>query len=182
MPRLRAPFALLALLLAAGCGEPGVWFPTGIGDPVRAAALAAPFELGDTSHLAGDPARAARATAQLELVAQAFREDPLYMHVVSGWALNATRLGRAELREAIGIDQAAPPGVVIAALREAALSLDEGDTGGAAEMLSAHAFPLGGATTLGRLGTLPRLPRVAEAASAASREIHRIDSLQGARD
>ena len=182
MRRRRAPLALLALLLATACGEPGVQYQTGIGDPVRAAALAAPFELGDTSRLVGEPARAARAAAQLELVAQAFREDPLYLHIVSIRGLNATGLGRTELREAIGIAPAAPPDQVIAALREAARALDAGDAGGAAVALSGPAFPLGGEATLGRLATLPRLPRVAEAASAMSREIHRIDSLQGLRD
>jgi hypothetical protein len=75
----------------------------GFGEPVRGAALNAPSLLGDTSGLVGRPGRAALATVQLEMVADAFETDPRYRYEISGGALDAIRLGWQNFRGAIGI-------------------------------------------------------------------------------
>lgn len=172
---MRAPLRLALLLLATACADPAAEHLGGFGDPVRGAALSAPWWLADTSRLAGNPAQAAGATVQLEVVAAALREDPRYMHEASGPALHATGLGVAELRQAIGIAPQAPPASVIAALRDAAAALDQGRPARAEAALTGPDFPLGPQATLARLGTLPRLPRVSEAAAAAYGEIRRLD-------
>jgi hypothetical protein len=169
---------LLPLLLLAACAspDPAETHLFGFGDPVRGAALNAPFLLGDTSRFAGRPAAAARAAVQLEFLDEAFRTEPPFMHDVSGAALHALGQGKAELRQAIGIAPDAPPGQVMAQLREAAAALDAGSPARAEAALTGPAFPAGGAAVLARLARLPRLPRVAEAGSAAAAEIRRLDS------
>ena len=163
------------LLLPAACADPAAEHLAGFGDPVRAAALNAPRLLGDTSRLAGRPAQAALAAVQLETIAEGFRSDPRWMHEVSGSARATVETGRAELRQAIGIAPDAPPGPVIAQLREAAAALEAGSRIRAEAELSGPHFPAGGAATLARLSNLPFLPRVSEAAGAANQEIGRRD-------
>lgn len=165
----------LALLLPlAGCtADPAAEHLFGFGDPVRGAGLNAPRLLGDTSRLVGNPAAAARAAVQLEVLHEAFRNDPRYAPSASIQALNSTRLGRAELRAAIGIAPEAPAAEVIAALREAAAALDAGSRARAEAALGGPNFPAGGAATLERLARLPYLPRVGEAAGAAYVEVQR---------
>jgi hypothetical protein len=164
---------LLALLAGCASADPAAEHLLGFGDPVRGAGLNAPRLLGDTSRLAGDPARAARAAVQLEVLHEALRNDPRYAPTASIQALHATALGRAELRAAIGIAPEAPAEAVIAQLREAAAALDAGSRARAEAALSGPDFPLGGAATLARLSRLPFLPRVSEAAGAANGEIQR---------
>jgi hypothetical protein len=172
----RRPLALLPLLLLAACeADPAADHLGGFGDPVRGAALNAPRLLGDTSRLAGAPGRAALAAVQLEVLAEAFRSDPRYMHDVSGPARSAVDAGRAEMRQAIGIAPDAPGAAVIEQLREAAEALDAGSRARAEAALGGPHFPAGGAATLTRLARLPFLPRVSEAAGAANAEISRID-------
>jgi hypothetical protein len=169
----RAPAALLLLALGACTADPAAEHLFGFGDPVRGAGLNAPRLLGDTSRLAGNPAQAARAAVQLEVLHEAFRNDPRYAPTASIQALNTTRLGRAELRNAIGIAPDAPAETVIAQLREAAAALDTGSRARAEAALSGPNFPAGGTTTLQRLARLPYLPRVSEAAGAAHTEVQR---------
>ena len=168
---------VLALPLAAlaACADPAAEQLGGFGDPVRAASLAAPSMLGDTSRLAGRPSEAALAAVQLEVLTEAFQTDPRWNIEASITVLNATRLGRAEMRQAIGIAPDAPSDLVIGSLREASAALDAGSGARAEAALTGPAFPLGGPATLRRLSSLPRLPRVAEAAGAAAAEIRRRD-------
>jgi hypothetical protein len=175
MRRFLAP--LLALL--GGCADPAAEHLFGIGDPVRGAALNAPALLGDTSRHAGRPGRAALAAVQMEVLAEAFRNDPRYAPEASGAAQHATRLGRAEMRRAIGIADDAPPEAVIAQLREASAALDAGSPARAEAALGGPMFPAGAAATLRRLAALPYLPRASEAAAMANAEIGRIN--RGAR-
>ncbi|NKC33748.1 hypothetical protein [Falsiroseomonas selenitidurans] len=172
---------LLAFLLLAACADPAAEHLGGFGDPVRGAALHAPSLLGDTTRLAGNPAAAARAAVQMEVLAEAFRTDPRWRHTVSGAALHATGQGRAELRRALGIAEDAPAEAVIASLRDAAAALDQGRPARAEAALTGPDWRLGGAGTLARLNALPRLPWVEEAAAAAYAEIRRQDG-PGRRD
>ncbi len=168
---VRTPVFLLLLALGACTADPAAEHLFGFGDPVRGAGLNAPRLLGDTSRLAGDPAQAARAAVQLEVLHEAFRNDPRYAPRASAHALTSTGVARAELRGAIGIAPDAPADAVIAQLREAAAALDQGSTARAEAALSGPMFPQGGAATLRRLGNLPFLPRVSEAASVAALEV-----------
>ena len=166
---------IAALLPLAGCADPAEQWLGGFGDPVRGAALSAPSMLGNTANLVGRPAAAARAAVQLEVLTDAFVNDPRWAPEAGITVLHATRLGRAEMRQAIGIAPLAPPDLVITGLRDAADALDAGSLVRAEAALTGPAFPLGGAATLARLNALPRLPRVSEAASAANAEISRRD-------
>lgn len=166
----------LAFLLALGACADGDPYSSGVQDPVRRAALTAPSLLSDTSRLQGRPVEAARAVIGVELIADAFETDPRYMHEVSGPALHALRLGRRELRQAVGIAADAPPQVVISRLRSAAFALEDANFVAAERALAAPTFPAGGQATLARLAGLPRLPRASEAAGAAVAEISRLDS------
>jgi hypothetical protein len=171
----RLLLSLLALLPACSADPSGGDYLLGIGDPVRGAALNAPRMLGDTARLQGNPAGAARAAVQLEFLAEAFQSDPRWGPEASGQVQHALRLGRAEMRQAIGIAPDAPADPVMGQLREAAEALDSGRRARAEAALSGPAFPAGGAATLVRLARLPGLPRVSEAAAAANAEIRRRD-------
>ena len=163
------------LLLLAACADPAAEHLGGFGDPVRGAALNAPRLLGDTSRLAGRPAEAALAAVQLEVLADAFRNDPRYRHDVSGTVRSQVEIGQAEMRRTIGVAPDAPAEAVIAQLRAAAEALEAGSSVRAEAELSGPHFPAGGTETLRRLSRLPFLPRVSEAAGAANREIARLD-------
>jgi hypothetical protein len=168
---------LLALLLPACTNDPsGGGYLLGLGDPVRGAALNAPAMLGDTSRWAGNPAGAARAAVQLEFLAEAFQNDPRYAPEASGAVQHSLRLGRAEMRQAIGIAPDAPAEPVMGQLREAAAALDGGSQARAEAALSGPMFPGGGVATLARLGVLPRLARVSEAAGAVNAELRRMSN------
>ncbi len=168
---MRPILPLLGLLAITACADPAAQHLGGFGEPIRGAATAAPFVLSDTAALHGQPARAARAAVQMEVLASGFRSDPLYRHSASGAVLNATAQGRDEFRRAIGIAPEAPADLVIAQLRAAAAALDEGSPAQAEAALSGPAFPVGGAQALARLANLPPLPRVAEAGGIAYREV-----------
>lgn len=171
----RPRLALLLPLLLGACADPAAQHLGGFGDPVRGAALNAPRLLGDTSRLAGRPAAAALAAVQIEVLADAFRNDPRYMHEVSGGARSQVEAGQAEMRRAIGIASDAPAEAVIAQLRAAAAALEAGSPARAEAELSGPHVPAGGAAALTRLSRLPFLPRVSEAAGAANQEIARLD-------
>ena len=117
---------ILALLAMGACADPAAEHLGGFGDPVRGAAMHAPFILGDTALLAGQPARAARAAVQMEVLAQGFAADAPFRHDTSGSVQHATALGRAEMRRALGIAPDAPADLVIDTLRDAAAALDAG--------------------------------------------------------
>jgi len=172
---MRAALALLLGLAACATADPAADHLGGHGDPVRGAALAAPSLFAGTAALAGQPARAALAAVQMEVIADAFRSDPRWQHEVTlpGW--HATGVARAALREAIGIAPDAPTDLVVMALRDAAAALDAGRVTRAEAALTGPAFLLPGDQVLARLARLPPLPRVAEGAAAAAAEIRRRD-------
>lgn len=166
---------LFPALGAAACADPAANYLGGFGDPVRGAALHAPWSFGDTASLAGRPREAALAVVQLEFLDGELRENPRYASEASITALHALRQGVAEMRGALGIRQDAPRQVVIDGMRDAASALEAGSPARAEAALSSPAFTLGPAETLARLSRLPSLPRAREAASAASAEILRLD-------
>jgi len=170
---------LLLLLIApavAGCTlDPSGAYLGGFGDPVRGAALNAPWLFGDMSRYAGNPAGAARAVAQVEFLTDALFNDPFWSPRIQGTVPIQMRMGRDELRAALGIAPDAGTQAVIAGMRGAADALAQGSTPRAEAALSAPLFTAGGRETLDRLGSLPRLPRLAEAAGGVAAEFDRLD-------
>jgi hypothetical protein len=163
------------ILVFSGCAAPPPPAPppperaaAGAADPARQAVLSAAYVFGDTGRVAGRPAAAARAAADLEWMAVGLAQD-------QGW-IGATPIlfmrlaeARAELRDLLGIAADAPPEVVIGRLLGAAAALDAGHPAEAEAGLGARA--------VARLGALPQLPRAAHATQLAQAEMVRI--MQG---
>jgi len=167
--------ALLLLLPLAACAQdPAGDYLLGFGDPLRGAALNAPRNLGATERLAGNPAAAAFAAAQMEFLARRMTPaDPRWGPGMSPTIQPTLEQGRDEFRAAIGLDPAMPGEAAEAALRAAAQRLQSGM--GAAAFADRAVFTLGPQATLERLSNLPRLPRVRLAAGAAAAEMDRMD-------
>jgi hypothetical protein len=169
------PTFLSALLLLGCSGTPGTPWLGGLGDPVRGAAIRAPFTLGDTGRWAGRPAEAAEAAAELEFLANEIATNPRYAPEVNPAVGQQLDAARREMREFLGIAPSAAPELAIAALRRAAAALRAGSRAGAEAALSGPAFVYGPSATLGRLASMPRLPRVSEAAGAVASEMDRLE-------
>ena len=162
---MKRTILLLPFLLAA-CGDGNLISQIGLADPLRGPARAAPFEYGQTEKLAGRPAAAADAAAQIEAFANAAETDPLWTHPRNALLLPQLQIARREFRQALGVPAGTPPAVAITSFSRAAIALDRADIAGATAALA----PVGGTATLARLTNLPRLPRVEEAAQAVAIE------------
>ena len=117
-----ASAALLPLLAACATADPsapGAYFG-GAGDPVRGAALNAPFQFGDLRNQRGQPGRAALSLAQLEFLAEAVPQSGYWQNQVMGTTVLQLKLGRDEARKALGIRPDAAPAAVMAGLGLAA--------------------------------------------------------------
>jgi len=169
------PALLSALVLAACSASPGTPWLGGLGDPVRGAAMRAPFTLGDTSRWSGRPAEAAEAAAELEFLANEFATNPRYAPEANPAVSQQLDAARREMRGYLGIAPDAAPELVMAGLRRAAAGLRAGSRAQAEAALSGPAFVYGPAATLGRLASMPRLPRVSEAAGGVAAEIDRLE-------
>lgn len=174
-PFVSAAVAMLAL--AACTTDPAVDYLGGIGDPVRGAALHAPRSLGDTGRLAGRPADAAIAAAQLELLESELRTSPRYAPEINPAVTAQLSAARAEMRGWLGIAPGAPTEVVQQGLRRAAAAIREGSPVRAEAALAADAFAAGPRETLARLSAMPRLPQTAAAAGQAAAEVARLDRI-----
>lgn len=172
----RRLLAFFSALLLVGCSAtPGTPWLGGLGDPVRGAAIRAPFTLGDTSRWAGRPAEAAEAAAELEFLANEIATNPRYAPEANPAVGQQLDAARREMREFLGVAPSAAPELVIAGLRRAAAALRAGSRAGAEAALSGPAFAYGPSATLGRLASMPRLPRVAEAAGGVAAEVDRLE-------
>jgi hypothetical protein len=165
---------LLALPLLAGCagaGEPANVYLGGAGDPVRGAALNAPFQFGNLQAQRGQPARVARSLAQLEFLNHRLVEDLGRQNDFAGTTLLQLQAGQAEARRAFGIAPQASAREVENALRQAARALEGLDTRSAEAALTGANFPLGPAEVLRRLADPPALPQTAAAAAAVNNDV-----------
>lgn len=176
--------ALLAALM--GCTHPGpqagpnwVSLPAdatvGAGDPTRAAIINTAYVFGTPSSVAGRPADAARAVAQLEYLATEIPTGPRWREFDPTVAL-ALQQARREERAALAIAPQAPPQAVIEALFAASRALRANDTTAAQRILSPPVFP-DGALTLQHLANLPLLPITNQATSRAAAELDRMDRM-----
>lgn len=179
---MRAPLAGLALaallpLVACAPAGPYAQLPTdavtGAGDPTRVAIIGSAYAFGAPSSIAGRPAAAARAAAQVEYLATEIPSGPRFFEFspLVGQELVAAR---DELRAALGISPAAPPQAVVDGLYAASRALRAENGPAAAAALTAPAFP-DGRVTLARLGSLPPLPRTRIATSLTNNEMNRVD-------
>ncbi|MBU8543466.1 MULTISPECIES: hypothetical protein [Roseomonadaceae] len=141
--------------------------PAGLGDPARAAVLAATPAFADTTTLAGRPAEAARQAARLEWLAATLVHLPEWRRASPLLGLFLIQ-GRDELRGALGIPSAAAPAAVAGALLDAAAALEAGEPARAAAALDAVGQ---GGSMLARLATLPPLPHAARATALAQSEL-----------
>ena len=158
----------LAMACAACVMDPSRPYLGGVGDPVRGAALNAPWIFGDMSRWRGNPSQAAFAAAQLEFLTDALLTDPFWSPQIPGTLQGQLRLARTDLRTALGIPQDAPPAQVISGLRAAGEALAQGSPARAEAALGPPVFTLGGTETIARLGALPRMQSQSVAASMAA--------------
>lgn len=153
---------LLVLLTAAACA-PETPAPTMQGaapeggvtaDPISAARQhAAEFFRAPQ---AGQPAKAARAIADLEFLAGAVPADPRWQTAGAG-ALTQLTQARNEARRALAIPANAPAQAVIDGLMAAATALDANDRAGVTRALPRSVFTAGPDQTVGRLSQPPRI-------------------------
>lgn len=179
MPSLQKPRLAAALLvLMAGCAavpppppQPRVTLPSdavqGAGDPVRAALTIGADAFAAPRRLAGQPALAAQAVADMEYLAAILPTDARFVNQSSTLGPQLTA-ARAEWRAALGIDPAAPVQGVINDLYAASRALSAGQPDAAAAALSGPAFTRGGPATLAVLANLPPLRLTNAAAVSAS--------------
>jgi len=153
----------------------------GVGDPTRGAILASSYAFGTPSSLAGDPAAAAVALAQLEYltVELGFGGAWRDMHPLVSTEL---RQARAEARAALGFRQEASPQLAVDSLHGAAAALRQGDRATAGTRLAALTGPGGADAALARLADLPPLPRAAAATARARDALNRRDSNRNQRE
>jgi hypothetical protein len=175
--------ALLPLALAA-CGglaspprtaalTPPPGMAQGAGDPMNAALLHAAWAFGAPGRLDGRPAQAARAAAELELLAANIPAEPRWIGMQPNIPVQIAA-GRDEMRAALGVPRDAPPQLVMDALWAAGLAQESGNASAAASLLPARAFPAGGTQTLARLGALPPLPQASAGLTRAQQEMNRL--------
>jgi hypothetical protein len=167
---------LLPLLLLGACAGPAARSVTAlperpgdaVTDPAHQAVFRAAYAFGDTSRLAGRPADAARAVADVEWLAVALPQDQRWIGA-SPLLFGRLEAARAELRGVLGIAPDAAPSAVTQRLFSAAAALDQGRRAEAAAAL-------GGEDRLALLGALPPLPRTAFATHSAQAELGRLMS------
>lgn len=182
---MRGTVALLALA-AIGCAEirqappaPPRLVAPGAADPVRGAIEAMAPAFADRARgLAGRPAAAAQAAAQLEYVTAIVPRDPRYGAIPESLRRDLV-LARAELRDALGVDEDAVPERVVFALLSVASALRAGHAGRAAAALPSPMFRPGGERSVARLGELGPLPQVSIASANMVQALARLDATGG---
>jgi hypothetical protein len=179
--------ALLALL--AGACTPGpnysprdwVSLPpdavVGAGDPTRSAILNTAYAFGTPASLAGRPAEAAVAAAQLDYLASEITFGPRWREFDPTVGLLLQR-ARAEVRDYLGISQEAAPQVVIDSLYGASRALRANDRTAAERIMSPPVFP-NAQLTLARLTAMPLLPIANQATARAAQELDRVGRIDG---
>jgi hypothetical protein len=182
----RYPVTVLLVLLLLACTPgpvpPSVSLPPdavqGAGDLTRAAIITTANVFAAPGSIAGQPALAARAAAQLEYLAVEIPTGPRWRGFSPNVSLELEQ-ARPELRTALGIDPAAPPQVVIDSLYAASRALTAGDRAAVERILVPPIYPAGPAITLQRLSAMPILPHANFATALAASEMNRLDDDGG---
>ena len=150
----------------------------GAGDPLRSAAANTSVVFGSPQQLAGRPADAARAVAQMEYLAVQIPNNPRFPGI-SPTTGSQFAAARREWRTALGIPAEQPPQAVIESLYAASRALQAGQRDAAAAALPTSVFPQGGQTALLRLASLPSLPLTNDAAVTAAQTLQRTEIGRG---
>jgi hypothetical protein len=184
---LRPGRLLAGLLLLGACAElrqpppqpPLAGLAAGTADSARAAVSAVAAAFADRgAGLAGRPAEAAQALAQLEFLTVELSRNPRFAPLPESLRREFL-LARTEARDALGVDEQAQPDAVVAALLAAARALRAGDRAAAARAMPAPTFRPGGARSVVRLGELGPLPQTALATGLAAESVARLDADAG---
>ena len=184
----RYPVTVLLVLLVSACTPgpvpPSVSLPPdavqGAGDPTRAAIITTANVFAAPGSIAGQPALAARAAAQLEYLVVEIPTGPRWRGFSPNVSLELEQ-ARPELRSALGIDPAAPPQAVIDSLYAASHALTAGDRVAVERILVPPIYPAGPSITLQRLSAMPILPHANFATALAAGEMNRLDDDGGRR-
>ncbi|WP_043334879.1 hypothetical protein [Belnapia moabensis] len=177
---------LLLLLAAAGCAEmrqrpptPPMDLAASASDPARAAIGGAAQAFADRGRgLSGQPVAAAMAAARLEYATDALATDPRFAPIPEA-IRRQMELARTELRDALGVQESAPPRPVIDGLLAAARALRANDRAAAARALPAPLFRPGGERSVARLGDLGPLPQASNATALLAQQIAQLDAESG---
>lgn len=174
------PLLLLCCLVLGACAElrtppPGSRVPAALAagsvDPVPRIAGESASAFADAGRsMLGDPARMARAAAQLEVLAVELARDPRWAALPAGVSLEM-RAARTELRAALGTRAGADPDAVARALAAAHVALARGDRAAAAASLDGALFDPGGVVVLARLANPGPLPQARIATTLAQTEM-----------
>ncbi|WP_149535385.1 hypothetical protein [Siccirubricoccus phaeus] len=183
VPRRALPLAALLLGLGA-CAEmrrpatlpPAAPLGTVTVDPVRVAVANAARAFADRgSALAGQPAAAAEALAQLEFLTAELSRNPRYASLPEELR-RELGFARVETRDAAGIAEGATEAAVTPALLDAARALRAGDRARAAAAMPAPLFRPGGARSVARLAELGPLPQTNLATGLLAQEMAQRDA------
>ncbi len=174
----RLPLILLVLLAACAATPPAEVPPVPLqpnasaADPGRQAVLSTAYVFADPRHVAGRPADAAWAVAQLEWMAVALPQDPFWIGALPT-LFPALREATQEVRGALGVAPLATPAEAVQAFVAAAAAFGRGARQDAVAALAPVAAG-GAAEIAARLDALPRLPRAAFATGFAQHEMQRL--------
>ncbi|TDG28978.1 hypothetical protein [Paracraurococcus ruber] len=179
---MTAHLRLLALLALGACGAlPPAQYASlppdavaGAGDPLRSAVANTSVAFASPQKLAGRPAEAAQAVAQMEYLAVEIPNNVRYPSISPTVGTQFAQ-ARREWRSALGIAPDAPPQPVIESLYAASRAIRAGQPDAAASALPAAVFPQGGQTAVLRLASMPGLPLTNQAAVAATDALRRTD-------
>lgn len=186
----RACVAALLAAAAAGAGctpgpnySPRDWVTLppdavlGAGDPTRAAILNSAYAFGTPQSLAGRPAEAAVAVAQLDYLASEIPFGARWREFDPTVGLLLQR-ARQEVRNYVGVSQDAAPQAVIDAFYGASRALRANDTAAAERILAPPVVP-NSRQALGHLSAMPLLPIANQATARAAQELDRVGRING---
>ena len=191
MPTVVTRRAAAGLLLAAGLAactpgpsySPQDWVTlppdavVGAGDPTRSAILNAAYAYGTPASLAGRPAEAAVAAAQLDYLASEIPFGARWREFDPTVGLLLQR-ARQEVRNYVGISQEAAPQAVIDAFYGTSRALRANDTAAAERILAPPVVP-NARQALGHLTAMPLLPTANQATARAAQELDRVGRIGG---
>jgi hypothetical protein len=149
----------------------------GAGDPTRAAIINSAYAYGTPASLAGRPAEAAIAVAQLDYLASEIPFGPRWREFDPTVGL-LLRRARQEVRGYFGIAQDAAPQAVIDALYGVSRALRANDVAAAERILAPPVFP-NPRQTLAHLAAMPLLPTANFATARAAQELDRVMRIDG---
>ncbi len=127
------------------------------------------YALGVPSRTGGDPVTGARAAASIDYLAGALYSNPRWDYV-SAVTKSQMVLGKAEVRQVLGIAPGASSQEVVDRLIAASNAMEGRDLSRADAALASPAFTLGSRQTLALLTDLPYMPAANIAAQKAKQE------------